>query len=157
MRSSKVAPWLSSVENAMTGAYWRTVPCVTFDDLIYVGSQLDSGQTGSGTTADKTWAFSSDQTSHTFETFTANVYDGQQAHEIEYCFATGASITMGDATGLTQFSMDMVGRQVTKVTLDSVAANNAVKIDNAGWTIKYATAQSGLDGASARTILVDRA
>jgi hypothetical protein len=121
----------------------------TFDDLIYVGGGLDSGQTGSGTTADKTWAFSSDQTAHTFETYTANIYDGQQAYEVEYCFPVGASITMGDATGLTQFSLDMVGRQVSKVSLDSVSANNAVKIDNAGWTLKYATAQSGLTGASA--------
>ena len=122
---------------------------LSFDDLVYPMSQLASGLTGTGTLANKTWAASSAQTSHTFDTFTANLGSNQQALEVEYCFATGFSISMGDQEGLTQWGMDLVGRQTTKVTVDTVAANNAVKVTNAAWTIKYATAQSGLTGASA--------
>ena len=122
---------------------------LTFDDLVYPGSQLQGAQTGAGAGADKTWAFSPVQGgAWTYDTFTANMTDGQQAFELAYVFGTDFSITMGDPEGLTQWSMSMVGRTPSKVTIDAVAANNAVKVTNAGWTVKYATAESGLTGAS---------
>lgn len=125
----------------------------SYDDLIYLGAGLDKGETGSGATADKTWAFSSTQTAHTFETFTANVFDDDQAWEVEYCFPTTGSLWIDDPEGLTQWSMDLAGRQTQKVTVDAVTGNDAVKIPAGLWTVKYATAQSGLTGASALSVL----
>jgi len=121
---------------------------LAFDELVIPGSQLIGAQTGAGTGADKTWTFTPAQTSHTFDTYTLNAFDGTQAYELDYCFATGFNLSWG-FDDLTQWSMDLVGQGISKVTADSVAGNDAVTIASALWTTKYATAQSGLTGASA--------
>ena len=137
------------LNNAPTISY-RSEPShgITFDELIIIGSQLIAGQTGSGTTADKTWAFDSTEIAHTFDTYTLNVSDGNQGWELDYGFMTGFSLS-GGFDDLTQCTMDWVGRTAVKATIDVVAANNAVKIPSALWTLKYASAQSGLTAAGA--------
>ncbi len=112
---------------------------ITFDELSIIGSQLLGGATGAGGGADKTWTFTPSQTAPSFDAYTLNVFDASQAYEVAYCFATGFTLS-GGFDDLTQASIDFVGRQASKVTVDVVAANNAVKIPSALWTIKYAAA-----------------
>lgn len=121
---------------------------VTFDELVIPGSQLIAGETGAGTADDKTWTFTPAQTTHTFDTYTLNVGDGTQNFEIDYGFMTGFSLS-GGFDDLTQMSGEWVGQEIAKTSVDAVAANDGVKIPSALWTIKYATSQSGLAGASA--------
>lgn len=120
----------------------------SFDDLIIPFSQLDGGQTGAGAGADKAWTFTPTQTgSSATESYTIEVGDDVQAYEVEYCKASRFALSAG-RDDLTQLEIDFFGRQATKVTATSVAANNGIKIPGQLWTIKFATAQSGLDGAS---------
>lgn len=121
---------------------------LTYDELPIIISQLNAGETGANTTADKDWSVTAGGATHTFDTYTLNAFDGTQAYEIDYGFMTRFTISAG-FDDLTQWSADWVGRQTAKVTVDSVAANNAVKMPSGLWTIKYATSQSGLTGASA--------
>lgn len=123
---------------------------LTYDEIPIIMSQLEAGLSGTGTTADKAWALTGPAggATHTFDTYTLNAFDDTQAFEIDYGFMTGFSISAG-YDDLTQCTMDWVGRQAAKVTADEVAATNAVKIPSGLWTVKYATAQSGLTGASA--------
>jgi hypothetical protein len=119
-----------------------------YDDMPIVMSQFSSGLTGTGAAADKTWTVSSGSTTHTYETFTINAGDGNQAYEMEYSVATGIEISWG-FDDMTQLSIDWVGRQLTKCTIDAVAANTAPGIPSSLWTTKYATTAAGLSGASA--------
>ena len=121
---------------------------VSFDELIYPFSQLKGGQTGSGAGADKTWTFTPPQTgANNQEAFTAEYGDDIQNYEAEYCQASDWTLSFG-VDDLTQLQMNLFGRQSTKSTKTAVAANNGVKIPGYLWTIKFATAQSGLTGAS---------
>jgi len=121
---------------------------ITWDELVILGSQIDGGNTGTGAGADKVWTFAPTQTGPTWDTYTLNIFDVSQCFEVDYGFMTGWSIS-GGFDDLTQCTMDWVARQTAKVTVDTVAANNAVKIPSNLWTMKYASAQSGLTGASA--------
>lgn len=129
---------------------FRTAPDVgaSYDDLILAFTNLvASGGTATGGSADKTWTFTSVQGAvYTPNTFTIEVGDDAQAWEVEYCFATGFSLS-SDGTELTQMSIDWVGRQSTKTTATSVSGNNAVKIPAKTWTLQHASAQSGLAAA----------
>lgn len=129
---------------------FRTAPDVgvAYDELIYPFSQLDGGVTGTGATADKTWAFTPSQTgANAQESFTIEFGDDIQNYEAAYCQASDFTLSFG-VDDLTQLEMNWFGRQSTKSTKTAVAANNAVKIPGHLWTIKFATAQSGLAGAS---------
>lgn len=133
---------------------YRTNPDVgvAYDELIYYFNGLvASGGTATGTAANKTWTYTAAQTAvYTPDTFTLEVGDDVQAWEVEYGFATGFSLSSdGGSSSLTQGSIDWVGRQSTKVTATSVSGNNSVKIPAKTWTLKHASAQSGLAGASA--------
>lgn len=123
---------------------------VAFDELPIIMSQLEAGLSGTGTGADKVWALTNPvgAATATFDTFTFNVFDQTQCYEFDYGLATSFSLS-GGFDDMTQYSMDWVGRQLTKVTADSVSANTAIKIPASLWTIKVASAQSGLAGASA--------
>jgi len=121
---------------------------MTFDELPIIMSQLESGLSGAGTGADKTWSTTAGGTTASFDTYTLNAFDATQCYEVDYGFMTGFSIS-GGSDDLTQCSMDWVGRTASKVTVDAVAANDAVKIPSGLWAMKYATTQGGLAGASA--------
>jgi hypothetical protein len=110
-------------------------------------SQLESGLSGTGTAADKTWSTTAGSSSASFDTYTFNCSDGTQAYEFAYGVATGFSLS-GGYDDMTQYSMDWAGKQLSKVTLDAVGGNTAIKIPASLWTIKVASAQSGLSGAS---------
>jgi hypothetical protein len=120
---------------------------VAFDELPIIMSQMESGLSGTGTGADKTWSTTAGSTTATFDTYTFNVFDNTQAYEFAYGVATGFSLS-GGYDDMTQYSMDWVGKQLSKVTADSVSGNTALKIPSSLWTIKYAAAQASLTGAS---------
>lgn len=121
---------------------------VSFDELIYPFCQLKGGVTGTGASADKTWTFTPSQTgANSQESFTVEYGDDVQNYEAEYCQVTDWTLSAG-VDDLTQLGMNFVGRQSTKSTKTVVAANNSVKIPGYLWTVKFATAQSGLTGAS---------
>jgi len=120
---------------------------VSYDELVIPFSFLLGAQVGTGATADKTWTFTPAQISHTFDSYTLNAFDASQCYEIDYGVATGFSLGWG-FDDMTSLSMDLIGQAIAKVTVDAVAANNAVKIPSGLWTVKYASAQSGLTGAS---------
>ena len=124
---------------------------LTYDELPIIMSQLKAGLTGTGASADKAWTVAkAGATTATYDTYTFNAFDGSQAFEFAYGFMTRFTIS-GGFDDLTQTSWDIVGRQASKVTVDAVAANNAVKIPSGLWTLKYAAAQASLTGASAYT------
>lgn len=124
---------------------------VAFDELIYPFCQIKGGVTGSGGAADKTWTFTPNQTSaNSPESFTAEFGDDIQEYEAEYVQASDWTLSAG-VDDLTQLEMNLFGRQSTKSTKTSVSANNGVKIPGYLWTIKFATAQSGLAGASVQS------
>ena len=127
---------------------------VSFDELVIIGSQLDGGNTGTGGAADKTWTFTPTQaTAGTFDTYTVEVGDDVQAWEVEYCFAQAFRLS-ASREGLTQAEIDFVGRQPTKTTATSTSSNSGVKIPGQLWTLKHATAQSGLTAASVQSNLL---
>ena len=124
---------------------------VSFDELIYPFSQIKGGVTGSGGAADKTWTFTPSQTgSNAQESYTIEFGDDVQEYEAEYCQASDFTLSAG-VDDLTQLEMNFFGRQSTKSTKTSVTANNGVKIPGYLWKIRFATAQSGLSGASDQT------
>lgn len=124
---------------------------VSFDELIYPFSQLKGGVTGTGGAADKTWTFTPSQTgSNAQESYTIEFGDDTQEYEAEYCQASDWTLSAG-ADDLTQLEMNWFGRQSTKSTKTAVTANNGVKIPGYLWKIRFATAQSGLAGASDQT------
>lgn len=124
---------------------------VSFDELIYPFCQLKGGVTGSGGAADKTWTFTPSQTgSNAQESFTIEFGDDIQEYEAEYCQASDFTLSAG-VDDLTQLEMNFFGRQSSKSTKTSVTANNGVKIPGYLWTIKFATTQSGLTGASVQS------
>ena len=120
---------------------------IAFDEWPILMSQLTTGLTGTGAGADKTWTTTAGSTTHTFDSYTFNAFSGTQAFEVDYGFMTGFTLS-GDSEGLTQSSWDIVARQTSKVTVDTVAANNAVTIPAGNWTVKYAATQAALTAAS---------
>lgn len=122
---------------------------LTFDELPIILSQFKSGLTGTGAGGDKAWDTGKvGAATHTFSTFTLNAFDASQCYEIDYAFMTDFSISAG-FDDLTQTSQSWVGQAIAKATVDTVAANNAVKIPSGLWTIKYASAAASLAAASA--------
>lgn len=122
---------------------------VSFDELQVYGSQVIGGKTSSGAQADKTWGtYAPNQTSaNSQETFTIEVGDDTQEYEVEYCNARAWRLSAARG-GLTQGEIDWFGRQSSKSTKTSLTANNGVKIPGYLWKVRFATAQSGLAGAS---------
>src|SRR3990167_1657634 len=122
---------------------------LTFDEIPIILSQLKASLTGTGAGADKAWTVAkAGAATATWDTYTLNAFSDTQAYEFDYGFMTEFGISAG-FDDLTQWSCSWVGQQLSKVTADVVAANNAVKIPSGLWTVKYASAQSGLTGASA--------
>lgn len=121
---------------------------VAFDELPIYGSQLKGGVTGTGAGADKAWAFAPSQTgANAQEAYTIEVGDATQNYDVEYCQASAWRLS-AERGGLTQGEIDWFGRQPTKATKTAVAATNSVKIPGYLWKVRFATAQSGLSGAS---------
>ena len=126
---------------------------LTFDDLPIILSQFKSGLTGTGPVAFAWDTGKVGAATHTFDTYTFNAFDATQCYEIDYAFMTDFSISAG-FDDLTQSSQSWVGQGIAKATVDTVVANNAVKIPSGLWAVKYAAAASGLAGATAYPITV---
>jgi hypothetical protein len=123
---------------------------VAYDELIYPMSQLKGGVTGVGGAADKTWTFAPSQTgANAQESFTIEVGDDIQEIEFEYSQMSDFTIAASqDPSSVTQFSANWFARQPTKSTKTALAANLGVRIPGQLWKIRFASAQSGLTGAS---------
>jgi hypothetical protein len=121
---------------------------LAFDELPVYFSQFAGGQTGTGGTAAKVWDFVPSQTaSNAQESYTLEAYDDVQAWEFEYGHIRRLRIS-ASIDGLTQVEADWFARQATKTTKTSVSANNGVKVVGKHWTLRHATANSGLDAAT---------
>lgn len=120
-------------------------------ELVFPLSNLDSGQTGTGAGADKAWTFAVNRTTpEDYETYTIEVGDETQEYEAEYCFVKSFTLS-GDASNrdnMTELSIEWVGRQSTKSTKTGSLSVSDVRIPAYLWTPRFATAQSGLAGAS---------
>ncbi len=121
---------------------------MAWDEWPTAISQLDGGNTASGGGADKTWTGAPSQTgANAQESYTIEVYDDIQEYEIGYCQMSDFTYS-ASKDNLTQFSANWFGRQPVKSTKTSLAANKAVRIPGYLWVPRWATAQSGLSGAS---------
>lgn len=129
---------------------------VAFDELPFVLNQVGGGTAGSGSSADKTWTWAAGGTAAmTPLSYTIEVGDDVQFWEFEY--GQMESWTLSAAKdGMTQLEANYVARQPTKTTKTSLSPNTAVRITGKKWLIRFATAQSGLAGASDQSnFLVD--
>ena len=121
---------------------------LAYDELPIFDSQLDGGNTGAGGSADKTWTIAPSMTgANSQETYTVEVADDVQGWEMEYGFLPEFTISWSQDS-MAQVEAPWTGRQWTKVTQTAVAANTAIRIPGHLWKIRFATAQSGLAGAS---------
>src|SRR3990167_10724843 len=126
-----------------TGVYW--------DELLYPFCQLDGGNSGTGAGADKAWTFTPTEDGDSApEAFTIETGDATQNYEVEYCHALNWELS-ASRDSMTQLAINWFGRQVTKSTKTSVASSDPIRIPGYLWTIKHATAQSGLTAASVET------
>jgi hypothetical protein len=123
---------------------------VTYDEIIIPFSQLIGGVTAVDADPIFTYTFTPAQTSHTFDTFTIHAGDATANFIIDYCVATGFTLS-GGYDDLTQLSMDLVGQQIVQGAATAVAANNSAKIPSALWIPKYAATQAALGAAGALT------
>lgn len=120
----------------------------SYDELVFPFSQLKGGVTGSGAQADKTWTFAPSQTgANSQESYTIEV--GDDIQEIEFGYAQMSDFTISAAKdGKTQLSCNWFARQPVKSTKTAVSANLGVRIPGYLWIPRWASAQSGLSGAS---------
>ena len=119
-----------------------------YDELHYIYGQLDGGNTGVGAGADKVWTIAPSQTgANAQEAYTIEVGDDTQEFEFGYCQASDFTLSAAK-DGMTQLGVNWFARQPVKSTKTAVAANTAVRIPGYLWAPKFATAQSGLAGAS---------
>ncbi len=123
---------------------------MAWDEFPFLISQLDGGNTASGGSADKTWTGAPSQTgANSQESYTIEIGDDVQEYEFGYCQASDFTISAaGGPADLTQLSVNWFARQPVKSTKTTLAANKAVRIPGYLWTPRWATAQSGLSGAS---------
>lgn len=129
---------------------------MAWDEFTYLGSQLDGGNSGVGAGDDKVWTIAPSMTAaNTPESYTAEVGDQNQCWDLDYMQMTDWTISAGQRE-LTQLEWNAFARRATKSTATSVAANQAIRIPSYLWKIRFATAQSGLAGASDESgLLVD--
>lgn len=123
---------------------------ISFDELpFFLGFPVGSTAATSGGTSYLWDTFAWGGTaSGTIRSFTAEYGDDVQNYEAEYVFAQRLGLS-ADTDGMTQLTADMVGRQNSKSTKTALTATDPVLIPGYLWQFKRATAQSGLDGASA--------
>lgn len=132
------------------------IPDVSFDDLVIPFSQLKGGVTGTGAGADKTWAFSPSMTAaNNPEAFSLDVGDDIQNWRVQYGMAT--QFKLSSAIGqVTSLDMTMFGQRAIKTAKATPALNSGVKVYSGLWTVKFASAISGLTGASVNSnFLID--
>lgn len=121
---------------------------VAFDELPYFLHFPAGGTAGTGGTVAVTWAWAWGGTATgTALAYTLEFGDDVQAYEAEYGQVRRLRMS-GDAQGMTQLEADFFARQSTKTTATSLSTVDDVRIPAYLWTCAFATAGSGLAGAS---------
>lgn len=120
---------------------------VAFDEMPYFFIFPGGGTAGTGSTA-VTWSHAWGGTAAgSAVTYTVEFGDDVQNYEAEMVKAKRLNISASQ-DGMTNLSADLVGRQSTKSTKTSLTAADPVRIPGYLWTVAFATASSGLAGAS---------
>jgi hypothetical protein len=129
---------------------------IAYDELIYLGSQLKGGVSGTGGAADKTWIHAPSQTgANAQESFTLEAGDDVQGWQFPYGQMTDWTLSASN-TGMTDAQANWFAQQPVKASKTSLTANQAVMIPGYLWKMRFAAAQSGLSGATDNTVnLID--
>jgi len=130
---------------------FATADGVAFDDLILPITQLIGAPTYTGAGADRTvtWqplmAAANNPLAYSFD-----VGDDVQNWRVQYGMLSGFKLAAA-LDELTSLECTAFGQKTVKTAKASPATNSAIKIPGDLWTIKYATTQAGLAGASIST------
>lgn len=124
---------------------------IGYDDLVAPFSAgLRGGQTGTGAGADKTWTFAAQNAAaNNYEALSVDVGDDTQNWRLQYTQPT--TWTLSTDGRLTRFTADCFAQRAVKTTAATPAETSPIIIPADLWTIKFATAASGLAGASVQT------
>lgn len=140
----------STQQGTMVSISYRTPDNtgVAFDELPFFFHFPGGGTAGTGATADKTWghAWGGTATGSALA-YTIEFGDDVQEFEAEYCQPQRLRLS-ADPQGLTMLEADFYGRQATKSTKTALSITNPVRLPGYLWKPRFATAQSGLSGAS---------
>ncbi|MEY4170633.1 MAG: hypothetical protein RLZ94_1706 [Actinomycetota bacterium] len=139
----------STQQGTMVSISYRTPDDtgIAFDELPYFLIFPGGGTAGTGSTA-VTWGHAWGGTATgSAVSYTIEYGDDVQNYESEYCQASRVRIS-AEPQGLTNFEADFVGRQATKSSKTALTLGNPVRIPGYLWKPRFATAQSGLSGAS---------
>ncbi len=126
---------------------------IGYDDLVLPFSiGLKGGQTGTGGAADKTWTFAVVDTStgNAFESVSMDAGDDVQNWRLQYVQASKWTLST-ELGGQTHLAMDLFAQRAIKTARSTPAETAPIKIPADLWTVKFATALSGLAGASVQT------
>jgi hypothetical protein len=121
---------------------------VAYDELPILFSQLKGGTTGTGASADKTWAFVPSLTgANSPEAYSLDVGDDVQNWRVQYGMMTRIKLAaaLGDVTS---YETAWFGQRAVKTAAAVVTGNTAIKIPGDLWTIKFASTFAGLGAAS---------
>lgn len=136
-------------QGTMVNITYRTVDDtgIGFDQLPYFFHFPAGGTAGTGATAVTWgWAWGGTATGSALA-YTIEFGDDVQNFEAEYCQAQTLRMS-AEPSGLTQLEAEFFGRQSTKSTKTTLAAVSPVRIPGYLWKPRFATAQSGLSGAT---------
>lgn len=139
----------STQQGTMVTINYRSVDDsgIAFDDLPYFLHFPGGGTAGSGTTA-VTWTNAwGGAAAGSALSYTIEFGDDTQSYEAAYCQPRRLAIS-AEPSGLTQLQADFFGRSSTKSAKTSLTIGNPVNIPGYLWTVRFATAQSGLSAAS---------
>lgn len=133
----------------------RDAAGMTFDDWVWPLTQLKGGLTGTGGTADKTWAAAPSMTgANSPESFSVDVGDDVQNWRIQYAMMKSWVQSAG-LNDVTHFEAELFGQRAVK-TAKATPADPAVSPIIVGdlWTVKFAATFGGLAGAAVQTNLL---
>lgn len=129
-----------------------TITGVGYDELPIFFSQFNGTATAVGGSADKTWTQSPNQgATNSPKSYTLDIGDDIQNWRAQYSQFSSIKITSqrGGLTGLTATGFAQRALKVAKST--SAASTAPIMIPGELWTIKFASTQSALTGASIST------
>lgn len=130
----------------------QDVDGIGYDDLVLPFSVgLKGDTTPTGASADKTWTFTPSNTAtNSYNSMCLDIGDDIQNYTVAGGVIT--SWTVSAAAGEpTHFTADVVGTSNAKGSATSLANITPVQIPGGRWTLKHATAISGLAAASVQT------
>lgn len=129
---------------------------VAWDELPHIFGQICAIGTATGASADKTWTVAPSQTGANAagSAYTIEVFDDTQEFEVEYCQATGFTLS-ASADAMTTVSVDWQGRQSSKSTKTTLTPISPVRIPGYLWKPTFFTTIAGLGTAANYTGLED--